>query len=155
MIKGKIENIRARAQDYVIGVVTSRFNEDVTTKLREGALDVLNDFGINYFDVEVPGAVEIPIAAQWLIESKKCDAIITLGAVVRGETPHFDVVVSAVERGCSELQLKYNIPIALGVLTTDDGRQAMARAGGAQGHKGKESAYVAIEMLALREELLG
>jgi 6,7-dimethyl-8-ribityllumazine synthase len=155
MIIGKLDTIRAKAQDYVIGVVTARFNDNVTSKLREGALEVLNDFGINYFDVAVPGAVEIPMAAQWLIENKKCDAVITLGAVIRGETSHFDFVCNSVERGCSELQLKYNVPIAFGVLTTEDGHQALARAGGAHGHKGKESAFVAIEMLALKEELQG
>jgi 6,7-dimethyl-8-ribityllumazine synthase len=155
MIKGNLELIRERAQDYVVGIVTSRFNENVTGKLREGAIEVLNDYGMNYFDVAVPGAVEIPIAAQWLIEGKKCDAVITLGCVIRGETSHFDFVCNSVERGCTELQLKYNIPIAFGVLTTEDGNQALARAGGSHGHKGKESAYVALEMLALKEELLG
>ena len=155
MIKGQLDVIRSRAQDYVIGVVTSRFNENVTMKLREGALEVINDFGISYSDVVVPGAVEIPLAAQWLIESKKCDAVVVLGAVIRGETAHFDFVCNSVERGCTELQLKYNVPIAFGVLTTEDGHQALARAGGAHGHKGKESAFVAIEMLALKEELFG
>jgi len=155
MIKGNLESIRARAQDYVVGVVTSRFNDNVTSRLREGAIEVLTEFGINYFDVSVPGAVEIPVAAQWLIEGKKCDAVITLGAVIRGETSHFDFVCNSVERGCTELQLKYNIPIAFGVLTTEDGKQAMARAGGSHGHKGKDCAYVALEMLALKEELLG
>lgn len=155
MIRGNLETIRSRAQDYIVGIVTSRFNENVTSKLRAGALEVLNDFGINYVDVDVPGAVEIPIAAQWLIENKKCDAIITLGAVIRGETSHFDFVCNSVERGCSELQLKYNVPLAFGVLTTEDGHQALARAGGAHGHKGKEAAFVALEMLALKEELSG
>ncbi len=155
MIQGNLDLIRQKAHDYVVGIVTSRFNDNVTSKLREGAIEVLSEFGINYFDVSVPGAVEIPLAAQWLIEGKKCDAVITLGAVIRGETAHFDFVCNSVERGCTELQLKYNIPIAFGVLTTEDGHQALARAGGSHGHKGKESAYVAIEMLALKEELLG
>lgn len=155
MIKGNLDTIRARAQDYVVGIVTSRFNENITMKLREGALEVLNEFGIHYSDVVVPGAVEIPLAAQWLIESKKCDAIITLGCVIRGETSHYDFVCNSVERGCTELQLKFNVPVAFGVLTTEDGHQALARAGGAHGHKGKESAFTALEMLALKEELFG
>jgi 6,7-dimethyl-8-ribityllumazine synthase len=154
MIKGNIENIRARANEYVVGIVTSQFNENITGPLRQGALEVLNEFGLSYFDVEVPGAVEIPLAAQWLIEGKKCDAVITLGAVIRGETSHFDFVCNSVERGCSELQLKYNVPVAFGVLTTENGHQAMARAGGSKGNKGKEAAFVALEMLALKEELL-
>ncbi len=155
MIKGDINLIRNRAQDYVIGVVTSQFNENVTGKLRQGALEVLNDIGVNYFDVEVPGAVEIPVAVKWLIEGKKCDAVVALGAVIRGETPHFDFVCNSVERGCSDLQLQHGVPVAFGVLTTEDGHQALARAGGAKGNKGKESAFVALEMLALKEELLG
>lgn len=155
MIKGQLDLIRTHAQDFVVGIVTSRFNETVTGQLHDGALEVLNDFGVNYFEVSVPGAMEIPMAVQWLIEYKKCDAIITLGAVVRGETPHFDFVCNAVERGCSELQLKYNVPVAFGVLTTDDGHQALARSGGAKGNKGKECAFVALEMLALKEELSG
>lgn len=155
MLKGNLDLIRQRPHEFVIGVVTSKFNESVTSKLHQGALEVLNEFGVNYFDVEVPGAVEIPVAAQWLIEGKKCDAVITLGAVVRGETSHFDFVCNAVERGCSELQLKYNVPVAFGVLTTEDGYQALARAGGSKGNKGKEAAFVVLEMLALKEELLG
>lgn len=155
MIKGKLEIIHESAQDYVVGVVTAQFNENVTGKLRQGALEVLNEFGINYFDVEVPGAVEIPLAVKWLIDGKKCDAVIALGAVIRGETAHFDFVCNSVERGCSELQLQYGVPVAFGVLTTEDGHQALARAGGAKGNKGKEAAFVALEMLALKEELLG
>ncbi len=155
MIKGNLETIRSRAHDYVIGIVTSQYNENVTGKMRLGALEILNEFGVNYFDVEVPGAVEIPLAVKWLIEGKKCDAVIALGAVIRGETSHFDFVCNSVERGCSELQLQHGVPVAFGVLTTEDGHQALARAGGAKGNKGKESAFVALEMLALKEELLG
>lgn len=155
MIKGSLERISERAQDYVVGVVTSQFNENITSLLRQGALEVLNEFGINYFDVEVPGAVEIPLAVKWLIDGKKCDAVIALGVVIRGETAHFDFVCNSVERGCSQLQLEYGVPVAFGVLTTEDGHQALARAGGAKGNKGKEAAFVALEMLALKEELLG
>lgn len=154
MVKGQLELIKENASNYIIGVVTARFNEPVTTALRKGALAVLEEYGIsNYYDVSVPGAFEIPAAAQWLVENKRCDAVIALGAVIRGETAHFDYVCNAVERGCTELQLKSNVPIAFGVITTENGEQAFARAGGRKGNKGEESALVALEMLALKEQL--
>ncbi len=153
MLKGRLEEIQTNGSEYVVGVVTSRYNEEITQKLHDGALQVLNDFGVNYFDVEVPGAVEIPLAAKWLIEKKKCDAIIALGAVIRGETSHFDFVCNSVERGCSELQLQYSLPVVFGVLTTEDGFQAEERAGGSKGNKGKESAFVALEMLSLLNQI--
>lgn len=153
MIKGRLEDIQARGTEFVIGVVTSRYNEEITTKLHDGALEVLNDFGVNYFDVEVPGAVEIPLAAKWLIEKKKCDAVIALGAVIRGDTSHFDYVCNSVERGCTELQLQYSLPVVFGVLTTENGFQAEERAGGAKGNKGKEAAFVALEMLSLFNQI--
>lgn len=153
MIKGKLEDIQASGSEFVVGIVTSRFNEEITSKLRNGALQVLNDFDVNYFDVEVPGAVEIPLAAKWLIEIKKCDAVIALGCVIRGETSHFDFVCNSVERGCSELQLQFDLPVVFGVLTTENGFQADERAGGSKGNKGKEAAFVALEMLSLRQQL--
>lgn len=153
MIKGRLEDIQAQGSEYVVGVVTARYNEEITKKLHDGAIQVLNDFGVNYFDVAVPGAVEIPLAAQWLIKKKKCDAIITLGAVIRGETSHFDFVCNSVERGCTQLQLEHSIPVVFGVLTTEDGFQAEERAGGSKGNKGKEAAFVALEMLSLAQQL--
>ncbi|MCB9072134.1 MAG: 6,7-dimethyl-8-ribityllumazine synthase [Bdellovibrionaceae bacterium] len=155
IFKGDLEKIQSEGHEFVVGIVTSRFNETITEKLRAGALQVLNDFDVNYFDVEVPGAVEIPLAAQWLIEEKKCDAVIALGCVIRGETAHFDFVCNSVERGCTQLQLEYSLPVVFGVLTTEDGFQAEARAGGAKGNKGKEAAFVALEMLSLKNQLEG
>ena len=102
--------------------------------------------------VRVPGAVEIPLAAKWLLESG-CDGVITVGAVIRGETSHYDYVCNSVERGCSQLMLETGCPIAFGVLTTENAAQAEARAGGAKGNKGAEAAEVLLEMLSLKMEL--
>jgi len=140
---------------YRIGIVTSRFNSEVTERLEKGAMDQLLERGLKAEKIEhvrVPGAVEIPLAAQWLLD-KGCDAVVVLGAVIRGETAHFDYVCSAVERGCTHLQLKSGKPVAFGVLTTDTEEQAMARAGGVHGNKGAEASDVALEMLNLKAQL--
>ena len=139
----------------VIGVVTAKFNHDVTAKLKKGALDKLSEQGVlrdNIIDVEVPGAFEVPLAAQKLLE-EGVDAVVVLGAVIRGETTHYDYVCSAVERGCSQLQLDYGKPVAFGILTTEDEVQAYDRAGGRYGNKGAEAAEVALEMLNLSDEI--
>lgn len=150
-----LEVIKKNAGNYVIGVVTSRFNEVVTESLHRGTHLILDEYGLaNKFDISVAGAYEIPMAAQWLIEHKKCDAVIALGAVIRGETSHYDYVCAAAERGCMDVQLKTNVPVAFGVLTTENKEQAMARAGGRKGDKGQEAALVALEMLALKESLV-
>jgi 6,7-dimethyl-8-ribityllumazine synthase len=138
-----------------IGIVTSRFNPEITSVLKQGALQRLGELGIKteqILAVDVPGAYEIPLAAKWLLE-KQCDAVLALGAVIRGETPHFDYVCQAVERGCSTLALEFSRPVVFGVLTTDNEEQAVARIGGAMGHKGREAAEVAIEMIKLRKFL--
>ncbi len=138
-----------------IGVVTAKFNSDVTDKLEAGALTTLKEMGCSenhIISVRVPGAFEIPLAVQALL-SNGCDAVIALGAVIRGETSHYDFVCNAVERGCSELQLKYHKPVAFGVLTTDTDEQAMDRAGGKHGNKGSEAAQVAIEMVSLLRQI--
>ena len=136
---------------WTIGVVTSRFNPLVTEPLEQGALDKLLELGCTKEQlriVRVPGAVEIPLAAKALLQ-QGCDAVVALGAVIRGETSHYDYVCNSVERGCSQLQLDFNRPLAFGVLTTENRDQALARVGGAKGHKGAEAAEVAIEMLNL------
>jgi 6,7-dimethyl-8-ribityllumazine synthase len=138
-----------------IGVVTSRFNSAVTEKLEMGAIQKLEEVGYNseqILQVRVPGAVEIPLAAKWLIE-QGCAAVVTLGAVIRGETSHYDLVCNSVERGCSQLMIDTGCPVSFGVLTTENEDQAFARAGGAMGNKGAEAAEVAIEMLNLKKEL--
>jgi 6,7-dimethyl-8-ribityllumazine synthase len=104
--------------------------------------------------IRVPGAYEIPLAAKWLIEETRCDAVIALGAVIRGETAHFDYVCAAVERGCTTLQLEAGVPVVFGVLTTDTDAQAQDRIGGKHGHKGRDAADVAVEMLNLKEAIL-
>ena len=137
--------------NWRIGIVTSRFNEEITSKLREGALTRLQELKIaesQILSLSVPGAIEIPIIAQALLK-KGCDAVIALGAVVRGETAHFDYVCNSVERGCTQLALEFGRPVIFGVLTTDTEEQAMDRVGGHHGHKGREAADVAIEMIQL------
>ena len=135
-----------------IGIVTALFNREVTEKLEQGAKSKLLQNGVidkNIFSVHVPGAVEIPIAAQALIEKLKVDAVIALGAVIRGETAHFDYVCRSVERGCMQVSLQTKQPVVFGVLTTDTDEQAWDRIGGKHGHKGEEAAVVALEMIDL------
>jgi 6,7-dimethyl-8-ribityllumazine synthase len=130
-----------------IGIVVSRFNEFITEQLVQGALEALEKHGCpheNISFVKVPGAWELPIAARVL--APDCDAIVALGAVVRGDTPHFEYVASGAADGLSRVSLETGVPIAFGVLTTDDLQQAMDRAGGKSGNKGAEAAETAIEM---------
>ena len=136
-----------------IAVVTSRFNEEITTKLEEGAFDLLEEVGAEILSVRVPGAIEIPLAVQALLDSKKVDGVVALGAVIRGETSHYDYVCHSVERGCSELMLQYKKPVGFGILTTENEEQALARAGGAHGNKGYEVAEVVVEMIGLLKEI--
>ncbi len=136
-----------------IAVITSRFNEEITSKLEDGAFDMLEEIGAEILSVRVPGAVEIPLAAQALFDTKKIDGIVALGAVIRGETSHYDYVCQSVERGCSEIMLRYKKPIGFGVLTTENEEQALARAGGAHGNKGYEAAQVVVEMIGLLKEI--
>ena len=134
-----------------IAIVTSRFNAEVTERLEKGAMDRLHEAGLGVaglVQVRVPGAVEIPLAAKWLLQEGAA-AVIALGAVIRGETSHYDYVCNSVERGCSLLQLEFSRPVVFGVLTTETEEQALARAGGDMGHKGREAAEVALEMLDL------
>jgi 6,7-dimethyl-8-ribityllumazine synthase len=139
-----------------IGIVVSRFNGFITEQLAKGALDVLEKHGCpheNISFVKVPGAWELPIAARAL--AHRCDAIIALGAVVRGDTPHFEYVAGGAANGLSRVSLDTGVPIAFGVLTTDDLQQAMDRAGGKSGNKGAEAAETAIEMANLAKCLKG
>ena len=141
------------AKTLRIAVVTSRFNEEITSKLEDGAFDYLEEIGAEILSVRVPGAIEIPLAVQALLEVKKVDGVVALGAVIRGDTTHYDYVCQSVERGCSELMLRYKKPVGFGVLTTENEEQALARAGGAHGNKGYESAQVVIEMIGLLNEI--
>jgi 6,7-dimethyl-8-ribityllumazine synthase len=139
-------------RDSRIVLLVSRFNSFVVESLLSGAIDTLKRHGAEERDLEivrVPGAYEMPIAAQRLAASKRFDAIIALGAVIRGGTPHFEYVAGECTKGLSSVSLKYDIPIAFGVLTVDTIEQAIERAGTKAGNKGAEAAMSAIEMINL------
>lgn len=138
------------ARGLRIGVVVSRFNEFITEALSKGALEALEQHNCpheNILFVKVPGAYELPLAAKEM--APHCDAIVALGAVVRGDTPHFEYVAAAASDGLQRVSLETGVPISFGVLTTDDMQQAMDRAGGKSGNKGAEAAEAAIEMANL------
>jgi 6,7-dimethyl-8-ribityllumazine synthase len=136
------------AKGLTFGIVVSRFNSFICERLLEGAIDALVRHGANEADITVariPGAFEIPLAAKSMATSLKFDAIICLGAVIRGSTPHFDYVASEVSKGVASVSLESGLPIAFGVLTTDTIEQAVERAGTKAGNKGFEAAVTAIE----------
>jgi 6,7-dimethyl-8-ribityllumazine synthase len=138
------------ARGLKIGVVVSRFNHFVTEKLLDGAKDGFASHGgsdENLTIVRVPGAFEIPLIVETMAASGKYDALVCLGAVIRGDTPHFDYVCDAVTRGIGDAVRAYKIPIGFGVLTTDDVQQAMARAGMKDANKGYEALLTAVEMI--------
>ena len=139
------------------GIVASRFNEFITNKLLEGALDALKRHGAKDEEIEivwVPGAFEIPYAAQRMAESKnKYDAIICIGAVIRGSTPHFEHIAAEVTKGIAQTGLKTGVPVIYGVITPDTLEQAIERAGAKAGNKGFQAAMSAIEMVNLFEKI--
>ncbi|MFY0543923.1 6,7-dimethyl-8-ribityllumazine synthase [Brevibacillus sp. H7] len=138
-----------------VGIVASRFNEFIVSKLVGGALDALKRHGVNEEDVElawVPGAFELPLIAKRMAESGKYDAVVTLGTVIRGSTPHFDYVCSECAKGVASVALTTGIPTIFGVLTTDTIEQAIERAGTKAGNKGWEAAASAIEMANLSRQ---
>lgn len=145
------------SQGLKYGIVAGRFNEFITSKLLGGALDALKRHGVQEHEIEVawvPGAFEIPLIAQKMAESKRYDAVITLGAVIRGSTPHFDYVCSEVAKGVAAINLKTGVPTVFGVLTTDSIEQAVERAGTKAGNKGWEAAATAIEMANLAQQFM-
>ena len=149
---------KADASGLTFAIVVARFNSGITEKLLEGAQEALTSAGAQSSRVFwVPGAFEIPFAAQKLTapagQSRAFDAIIALGAVIRGETPHFDYVAGAAAQGLQRVALDSGTPIAFGVLTTNTLAEAEARAGGAHGNKGYDAAMTAIEMARFRESL--
>ncbi len=144
----------ARGRRFAVAI--SRFNGIVTSKLLEGALAAFRRYGVADDDVEVawtPGAFELPLVALRLARSGQFDAVVTLGAVIRGETPHFDFVAGEAARGIQRVALETGVPCVFGVLTTEHLDQALERAGGTHGNKGWESATAAIEMAGLMDEL--
>lgn len=139
-----------------IAIVASRFNESVGKRLVEGALDCLGRHGVAESDISVvwvPGAFELPAAALRLASSGEVDALVCVGAVIRGETAHFDYVAGHAANGIGEVALRTGIPIGFGVLTTEDSEQALERAGGKSGNKGFEAALAALEMMNLYSAL--
>ena len=147
-----------RGQGRRCAVVVSRFNETITQRLLEGALDVLVRHGVTFDDVDVfwvPGAWELPAAARRVAASERYDALVALGAVIRGDTPHFDYVAGEASRGLSLASADFDVPIAFGVLTCDTMAQAEARAGGEHGNKGWDAALAALEMADLFDQVDG
>ena len=137
-------------------VVVSRFNEPITTKLLTGAMDALTRHGTSPEDIDVvwvPGAWELPVAARRLLSTDRYDALVALGAVIRGETPHFDYVAGESSRGLAQASAEYDCPIGFGVLTCDTMAQAEARAGGDHGNKGWDAALAALEMVNVFDKL--
>ena len=151
IIEGKLQ-----AQGLKFGIVVSRFNEFITSKLLEGALDALIRHGASENDIEivrVPGSFEIPVVAKKIAQSKKFNAIICLGTLIRGATPHFDYIASEVSKGIALVSLETEIPVIFGIITSETIEQAIERAGSKSGNKGWDAAMVAIEMARLMEQI--
>jgi len=139
-----------------IVVVASRFNEPIVKKLVDGALEALVKYGVAYDDIDVvwvPGAWELPLAARWLLASERYDGVVAVGAVIRGETAHFDYIAGEASRGLAAASSESETPIGFGVLTCDTDEQAEARAGGAHGNKGFDAAVATLEMVDLLNRL--
>jgi len=144
------------ANGLKFGIIVGRFNEFISSKLLGGAIDGLVRHGAEEADIEVswvPGAFEIPLIAQKMATSQRFDAIICLGAVIRGSTPHFDYVANEVSKGIAKVSLDTGVPVTFGVLTTETIEQAIERAGTKAGNKGYDSAVTAIEMVNLLKQM--
>jgi len=151
----KVYEGKLTGENIKVGIVNGRFNEFISGKLLDGALDGLKRHGVKEEDIEVawvPGSFEIPLTAQKMANSDKYDGIICLGAVIRGETPHFNYVSSEVAKGVAKVGLDTDLPVIFGVLTTDTIEQAISRAGTKSGNKGYEAAESLIEMVNLLSE---
>jgi len=151
IIEGKLS-----AEGFRFAIIVSRFNDFICSRLLEGAIDALNRHGAldeNVFLVKVPGTFEMPLVAKKLAEGGRYDAVICLGAVIRGATPHFEYVAAEVSKGIANVSLETGIPVCFGVLTTENLEQAIERAGSKSGNKGYEAAMAAIEMVNLFKEL--
>ncbi len=142
--------------DLKIGITVSRFNSFITTKLLDGALDALKRHGTNLDDVDIfwiPGSFEIPATAKRLAESKRYDAVICIGAVIRGATPHFDYIAGESAKGIAHVSFDTGMPVIYGVITTETIEQAIERAGTKAGNKGADAAVAAIEMVNLYKQI--
>jgi 6,7-dimethyl-8-ribityllumazine synthase len=143
-------------QERRFAVIASRFNQTIVERLVDGALDALVRHGVRADDVDVvwvPGAWELPIAARRLLATERYDALVAVGAVIRGDTPHFDYVAGEASRGLAQASSDFETPIGFGLLTCDDDAQARDRAGGAHGNKGWDAALAALEMADLFDRL--
>ncbi len=141
-----------RGDELRVGIVISRFNDFITSNLLEGAKDALIRHGVSEDDIDVawvPGSFEIPMAARKMVERDRYDGVICLGAVIRGDTPHFEYVSSEVSKGVAKLSMEADIPVTFGILTTDTIEQAVERAGTKAGNKGFEAAVSMMEMANL------
>ena len=153
----KISSIKVNKK-YNIAVITTNWNEIITEKLLSGCIEALNKHGItddNITVVTVDGAYEIALTCNALAKTQKYNGIVALGCVIRGETPHFDFVAGDCSRGITDTMLETGIPIGFGLLTTDTSEQAFARAGGAKGNKGYESAETTLNMITILEQIKG
>jgi 6,7-dimethyl-8-ribityllumazine synthase len=151
LFEGKIS-----AEGCRFAIIVSRFNDFIGSKLVEGALDALKRHGADENQIsvyKVPGAFEIPMTAKKIVKTGKHDAVICLGAVIRGATPHFDYVAAEVSKGIAAVSLESSVPITFGVLTTDNLEQAIERAGSKVGNKGWDAAMAAMEMVNLYKEM--
>lgn len=153
---GKVYEGRLTAEGLKVGIIVSRFNSFVTTRLLEGAMDALTRHGASAEDIDVawaPGAFEVPLVAAEMADSGRYDAVLCLGAVIRGDTPHFDFVASESAKGIAQAGLSSRVPIVYGIITTETLEQAIERAGTRMGNKGAEAAMVGIEMAGLLASL--
>ncbi len=152
----KIVEGKLQAQGLKFGIIVSRFNEFITSKLLDGAIDALLRHGAKDSDIQivrVPGSFEIPLLAKKMAQSGKFNAIICLGTLIRGATPHFDYIAAEVSKGIALVSLETGIPVSFGVITTDTIEQAIERAGSKSGNKGWDAAMVAIEMARVIEQI--
>lgn len=153
---GKIYEGNLNASGKRFAIIVSRFNELITQRLLDGAQDRLIRSGVkkeNFDIVWVPGSFEIPLIARKLVRTKKYDAIICLGAIIKGETPHFDYIASESAKGIAQVSLESGIPIEFGIITAETAEQAMERAGIKRGNKGAQAAEAAVEMVNILDQL--
>jgi len=156
MTKYKTVDGELQARGLRIGILLGRFNSFIGDRLLEGAIDILVRHGANEGDIDVvrvPGAYEMPLAAKKMAAAGKYDALIALGAVIRGATPHFDYVAGECSKGLSQVSMEFGLPVGFGVLTVDTIEQAIERAGTKAGNKGVDAALAAIEMVNVLKKL--
>ncbi|MDD4149163.1 MAG: 6,7-dimethyl-8-ribityllumazine synthase [Bacteroidales bacterium] len=143
--------------DYKIGIAVSEWNQEITANLAEAAIDTLKKYGFNNKDIllkSVPGSFELAQAAQYMIKYGRVDAVICLGCVIQGETKHFDYVCSGITQGIMSVNLDTGVPVAFGILTTNNQQQALDRAGGKHGNKGVEATVAALKMIQIKNDLI-